>query len=504
MKDGQSIVDILYETAKNCGSKTALIYQDQSYSYDAFITHVEEVAAGIDALGLRRGMRAAIMLPNTPEYAFLYFALMRQGIEIIPLNILLKSTELNHILGDSEAHAIIAWDRFANVIIPAVEDLDNCKYQLYIGDSTPQGGINLGEIWRKNRPVPARAEINSEDIALIFYSAGIGGQARGATHTNESLVLTVQSIAETFLFSHTDTVLAALPLFNTLGMIVAMIVPLAVGAIFVLHPKFESSKVVHALSQNQVTVLPGVPSIFDSILGDLPENAENLKLRLCISSGAPLSQQSFFHIKNRLNVPIIEGYGLSECSPLVAANRIYREQKYGTVGWPLPEVDLKIVDDQQQQVAPGDIGEIMIRSKQVMKYYLNRPEATKSVFHRGWLNTGDVGKIDSDGYLCLVDRKKDLILRGGFHVYPKEIEIILNAHPKVLQSAVIGDTSGNSNEQITAFIVVKPGRKTGIEEIREYCLDKMAAYKCPDQVKFLARLPRSSSGKILKRALRDS
>ena len=280
---------------------------------------------------------------------------------------------------------------------------------------------------------------------MIFYSAGIGGQARGAAHTNESLLLTVQSIVETFLFSHTDNVLATLPLFNTLGMIAAMNVPLAVGATFILHPKFESKKVIQALRENQVTVLPGVPSIFDSILQDLPDLSKNIKLRLCISSGAPLSAKSFSDIRHKLNVPIIEGYGLSECSPLVAANRIYREQKQGTVGWPLPEVDLKIVDNEMQQVPPGDIGEILIRSKQVMKYYLNRPEATKSVLHKGWLNTGDVGKIDRDGYLCLIDRKKDLILRGGFHVYPKEIEIILNAHPQVLQSAVIGVASENSS-----------------------------------------------------------
>ncbi|KAA3616539.1 MAG: hypothetical protein DWQ05_12475 [Calditrichaeota bacterium] len=503
MTSGNSIVDFLYENAKTYGNNTALRYQNQSYTFNEFITHVEEVAAGIDALGLRRGMRAAIMLPNTPDYAFLYYALLRQGIEIIPLNILLKSTELNHILGDSEAHAIIAWDKFANVIIPAVEDLDNCKYQLYIGDSTPQGGINLGEIWRKTRPVPARAEVNDDDVALVFYTAGIGSQARGAALSNISLVQTVQNIAETFLFNSADHVLAALPLFNSFGQILAMNVPLSVGGSFVLLPKFESDRVIEAIEKGKITVLPGVPSIFDTVLDGMPDGPIEHNLRLCLSSGAPLSERTFTQFQKKLKVPIIEGYGLSECSPLVASNRIYREQKHGTVGWPLPEIDLKIVDDEQHQVAPGDIGEIMIRSKQVMKYYLNRPEATKAVFSNGWLNTGDVGKIDADGYLCLVDRKKDLILKGGFHVYPKEIEKVLNAHPKVQQSAVVGIAKNDSHECITAFLVLKPGEKATADELKEYCTDKMAAYKCPEKFDFLDQLPRSSSGKILKRALRE-
>ncbi|MCA9732505.1 MAG: AMP-binding protein [Deferribacteres bacterium] len=503
MSNCRSIVDLLYDNVKIYGKKIALKYGEKTYTFEEFKVHVEEVAAGIDALGLRRGMRAAIMLPNKPEFAFLYYALLRQGIEIIPLNILNKSTELNHILNDSKADAIIAWDKFADVIIPAVEGLEKCKYQLYIGNSTPQGGINLEEIWRKNRPTPARAEIKTDDIALIFYTAGVGEQARGAALSNDSVMLTVQSIAETFLFNSADKVLATLPLFNTLGQFVAMNVPIAIGATIVLHPKFESERVIEALIKDEITVLPGVPSIFDSILEELPEQSIAHNLRLCLSSGAPLSENTFTQFQNRLNVPIIEGYGLSECSPLVTSNRIYREQKHGTVGWPLPDVDLKIVDDQQRDVLQGEIGEILIRSKQVMCYYLNRPQATKAVLNDGWLKTGDVGRIDADGYLCLVDRKKDLILKGGFHVYPKEIELILNAHPKVMQSAVVGQTTSDSNECITAFILLRPGEQATIAELRSYCLEKMAAYKCPEKFEFRDQFPKSSTGKILKRALRE-
>ncbi|KAA3658805.1 MAG: hypothetical protein DWQ10_10365 [Calditrichaeota bacterium] len=298
--------------------------------------------------------------------------------------------------------------------------------------------------------------------------------------------------------------MATLPLFNTLGQFVAMNVPIAVGASIVLHSKFDSRFVLDAIENEKITVFPGVPTIFDAILKDLPEHSFDQNLRLCLSSGAPLSEYTFTQFQNKLNVPIIEGYGLSECSPLVTSNRIYREQKHGTVGWPLPDVDLKIVDEKQQEVLPGEIGEIMIRSKQVMRFYLNNPQTTKEVLHDDWLNTGDVGKLDKDGYLCLVDRKKDLILKGGFHVYPKEIEAILNEHPKVLQSAVIGQTTIDSNECITAYVLLQPGERARVEELKHYCAENLAAYKCPEKIEFRDELPKSSSGKILKRALKGS
>ncbi len=496
------IVDKLYCSAKNHPERPAFCFEGDSVTYRELIDRVEQYAAAIDALGLNKGKRVALMLPNIPEFVFLYYALLRQGLEIIPLNIMLKSGEIRYILEDSEAVSIIAWDKFSGQVTAAVEGLDTCKYQLYIGTEVPGGGLNLTEFGAQRRSVPPACELEGEDSAVIFYTAGTTGNPKGAVLSHAGIASTVQGIAENFLVTASDCVLAVLPLFHALGQMVTMNVPLSSGASFSLHLKFDKDAFLHSFRQDAITVIVGVPALFEAILSQ-PELKDSLaKLRLCISSGAPLQPDLQERFQETFGVPILQGYGLSECSPLVTSNRIYREQRAGTVGLPVPENEVAIFDDHGRQLPVGEVGEIGIRSPSVMKYYLNRPEATRAVIRDGWLMTGDVGKIDTDGYLHLVDRKKDIILKCGFHVYPREVERVLLAHQKVAQTAVIGIKSQRHGEEVKAFVVLKKGEKCTAKELIDYCNEKMAAYKCPGVIEFVPELPRGSTGKVLKKELK--
>ncbi|HHL73900.1 MAG TPA: long-chain fatty acid--CoA ligase [Bacteroidetes bacterium] len=496
------IVDKLYHSAQEFPDRTAFVYENSPVSYSELLDRVEQYAAAIDALGLTRGKRVALMLPNIPEFVYLYYALLRQGLEVIPLNIMLKAGEIRYILEDSESASIIAWDRFSTQVTAAVDGLDSCKYQLYIGTEAPGSGLNLTEFGAQRRSVPPACELEGEDPAVIFYTAGTTGNPKGAVLSHAGIASTVQGISETFFFTHTDRVFAVLPLFHALGQMLTMNVPIATGAAFALHPRFDRETIEQFFQNDAITVIVGVPALFEAIQSR-PEIKEYLSdLRLCISSGAPLPQEIQTGFIEVFGIAILQGYGLSECSPLVTCNRIYREQRAGTVGLPVPENEVAIFDDDGRQRPTGEVGEIGIRSPSVMKYYLNRPQATRSVIRDGWLMTGDVGKIDTDGYLHLVDRKKDIILKCGFHVYPREVERVLLAHQKVAQAAVVGVKSPRIGEDVKAFVVLKQGEQCSSAELIDYCNEKMAAYKCPGIIEFVSELPLGSTGKVLKKDLK--
>ncbi|MFQ5632176.1 MAG: AMP-binding protein, partial [bacterium] len=493
-----------YESKQSQEDKTAFIAQGKPVSYSDFIAQVEESAKALITSGIQAGYTVALMLPNVLEYCILYFALLRQGARIIPINIMLKADELRYILEDSQAEAIIAWDKFTDQVNQASEGLPANKNKYFIAGSAVEGKLSLHKSIATdlNTPPPEPAQLQKDDDALVFYTAGTTATPKGAVLTHESVSCTVRSIWETLLITESDTVLAVLPLFHPFGQMATLNTPLAAGSTIVLLAKLDIEEILAAIEKYEITCLIAVPLVFDEIARRMPSEEKLKSIRLCIAGGAPLKDETYDIFHNQYNLTILEGYGIVECSPLVSCSRIYRQRRRGSVGLPLPDIEAVIFNGNHTPVSPGEIGEIGIRSKSLMRGYINRTISTPKTLQDDWFLTGDMGMMDSDGYLYLIDRKSDMILKDGFFISPLEIEKVLNAHHKVQLAAAIGLSNKTHGEIIRAFVVPKAGATLNAQELSQYCSQYIPKFKCPDEIDIVEDLPRTATGKVLKRELR--
>jgi long-chain acyl-CoA synthetase len=364
----------------------------------------------------------------------------------------------------------------------------------------------MGQLMNGQSPANHTVQTRPEDTAVILYTSGTTGKPKGAELTHFNMFYNARASVDLFGFSPEDRQLIVLPLFHSFGQTVQMNAGILAGATTFLQPRFDPQAVFASLKDDNISVFAGVPTMYWAMLnykeGEQFTGAIKENLRLCVSGGSSLPLKVLEDFEARYGVPILEGYGLSECSPVVSFNHLDRERKAGSIGTPIWGVQMMVADENGNAVEDGEKGELLVRGHNVMKGYFNKPEANEMTLANDWLHTGDVATRDEDGYYFIVDRTKDMIIRGGFNVYPREIEEQMMQHPAVSMVAVIGIPDDENGEEIKAFTVLKEGQQVSADELREWCKEKMAAYKYPRQIEFRDNLPMSATGKILKKELK--
>jgi long-chain acyl-CoA synthetase len=453
------------------------------------------VAVWLRRRGITAGDRVGLMAPNTLEFIELYYGILRAGAIVVPMNPQFKSREVEFYLADSAAALALAWHDVAD---QAAKGAARAGTDLVVIEPSDLGG-RLG----KSDPDPAIADRAPSDTAVILYTSGTTGQPKGAELTHANLLSNVEVTRTTLLdLRPWDVVLGALPLFHSFGQTVGMGCTTASGACLTLLPRFDPVRALEIIKRDQVTVFMGVPTMYAAILHSASGGAGDVtSLRLCVSGGASMPAEVMRAFEERFGCVILEGYGLSETSPVASFNHPDRERKPGTIGQAIAGTEMRVQNDEGDPLPPGEIGEIAIRGHNVMKGYWRRPEDTAQVLAGGWLRTGDLGHADPEGYFSIVDRKKDMIIRGGFNIYPREIEEVLYEHPAVAEAAVIGVPDPLLGEEVAAVVRLRPGVSVDSGELRDFVKRQLAAYKYPRHVWIADELPHGGSGKILKRAI---
>jgi long-chain acyl-CoA synthetase len=492
----QNLARILTETAAKHGDRTAFKLDDIELSYAMLDETSARVAALLKAKAVEPGDRVGLMLPNLPYFPAIYYGILRAGAVVIPINVLLKEREVSYYLGDSGAKLLFAWHDFAGA---AEAGADNAGAECIL--------VKPGEFEQlllAQEPDRELAERSGDDTAVILYTSGTTGQPKGAELTHENLYRNCSMTSTTLgEFSHEDVLLGALPLFHSFGQSCTMNSAVSVGATVTMIPRFDPEKALEMLSRDKVTVFLGVPTMYNAMLhAKGADTADASTLRLCMSGGAAIPVELIRGFEEKFECAILEGYGLSETSPVASFNHPDRERKPGSIGTPIEGVEMQVWDDQGNEVPQGEVGEIVIRGHNVMKGYWQRAEATAAAIDSdGWFRTGDMAKMDEDGYFFIVDRKKDLIIRGGYNVYPREVEEVLYEHPAIQEAAVVGVPDESLGEEVGAVVVLKEGESLDAQGVKAYVKEQVAAYKYPRKVWFVDELPKGPTGKILKREI---
>ena len=500
-----SIGDLVRTTAARAPDRTALIFHDQHIKYAEVDREIERAAAGFASLGIKPGDRVAVLVHNVPHFVYAYHGLLRAGAVMIPLNTMYTSEEVSYILSDSDARAVVVAEPFAATVEGLRYTLPMLEHVIVAGSQAPIGTMTWEQMLGRSGEAPAVTP-GDDDLAVIAYTSGTTGKPKGAMLTHGNLAANLDQMAEAPQLAEgaDDVVLLALPMFHIYALNVILGLTLREGAAAVLMERFDALASLDAVEKHRVTILFGAPPMFIAWLNTPGVDRYDLSsVRLAVSGAAPLPGQVLEDFRRRLGVTIWEGYGLTETAPAVTSNAMGDRAKPGSIGKPLPGVEVRIVDTSGEDVEDGDPGEILVRGPNVFKGYWRQQEASDEAIREGWFRTGDVGYADEDGYIFLVDRKKDLIIVSGFNVYPREVEDALYRHPKVADAAVIGVPNPYTGEGVKAFVVLKPGESATEEDIVDFCRRYLARFKCPGVVEFVKELPTLPTGKVLKRALRE-
>ena len=490
-----NLADNLIRTSQAFPDRPAVRLDETVLSYEDLDRGSARVAGLLSERGLRAGDRVAVMLPNEPTFAVIYYGVLRAGGIVVPMNPLLKAREVAYYLHDSGARLIFAGPSSADAVQAGVVETGA---DAVIVDERFPGLLQAAD---PVADVVARADT---DTAVILYTSGTTGQPKGAelTHGNLSTNVTVTA-TDLIQVRAEDVIFGGLPLFHSFGQTCGLNTAVYAGACLTLVSRFTPDKALQVIARDRVTVFEGVPTMYVALLAAPDRTAYDVSsLRVCVSGGAALPVEVLRGFEANFGCVILEGYGLSETSPVASFNHPDRVRKPGSIGTPIRGVEMRVVDGDGQDVKAGDVGEIAIRGDNLMKGYWRRAEATAEAIPDGWFRSGDLGRIDDDGYYVIVDRKKELIIRGGYNVYPREIEEVLYEHPAVAEAAVIGVPDLTLGEEVGAAVVLKPGAGVTAEEIRDFVKAQVAAYKYPRHVWLLAALPKGPTGKVLKREIR--
>ena len=516
-----NLASALEHSARMLPERIALTCGQTSLTYAQLDEQATRVAAGLQALGIAPGDHVALTSPNLPLFPIAYYGILKAGAVVVPLNVLLKSREIAYHLRDSGAKAIIVFEGTPELPLAAMAkaacDEAQCSNLIVMpagGAASPiDGAMTLaGLVALGGTAASPTRRRKPEDTAVILYTSGTTGHPKGAELTHENMLLNAIATRDMYLPAmrggfDQDVALVTLPLFHSTAQTCLMNAGFVGGFRLVLLPRFDPAAVLDTMLREEIGFWIGVPTMYWGLLQYLRQHEYDpapiaRHLRLCVSGGAAMPLEVMRGFETLFGVRILEGYGLSETSPVACFNQLHRPTRPGTVGQPIFGVEVRCVDDEDRFVAVGETGEIVIRGPNVMKGYLNRPEATDEAMRHGWFHTGDIGAIDAEGYVTIVDRKKDMIIRGGFNVYPREIEEVMLTHPGVGLAAVIGVPDERLGEEVKAFVVRRPGTDVSEQDLVEWCREQMAAYKYPRHIEFREALPVSATGKILKRELK--
>jgi long-chain acyl-CoA synthetase len=492
---GRNLASFLVDSASEHGDRTALKLDDASVTYDQLDEGSARVAALLEAKGFQPGDRVGIMLPNVPYFALAYYGVLRAGGVVVPMNVLLKGREVSFYLEDPGAKLVFAWHDFADAANQGAEEAGAEVISVAPGE--------FEKLLAEHDPKRDVAEVDGDDTAVILYTSGTTGKPKGAELTHSNLTENVRVTAETLAqVTEEDVILGALPLFHSFGQTCGLNTAIYKGACLTLIPRFEPAKALEIIQRDGVTIFEGVPTMYTAMLHcDKRDEYDTSSVRLCISGGSAMPVEVMRGFEEAFDCKVLEGYGLSETSPVASFNHPDRERKPGSIGTPIEGVEMKVVDEDGGDVEQGEVGEIVIKGHNVMKGYWNREDATKEAIKDGWFHSGDMGKIDEDGYFEIVDRKKEMIIRGGYNVYPREIEEVLYEHEAVEACAVVGVPDDKMGEEVGAAIVLKQGQDVSEDEIRDYVKNEVANYKYPRRIWFVDELPMGPTGKILKREI---
>jgi long-chain acyl-CoA synthetase len=482
-----NLAELLTDTAARSPERTAVKLDERELSYVELDQVSARVAGLLRAKGVQPGDRVGVMLPNVPYFAVVYYGILRAGGVVVPMNVLLKEREVAYYLADSAARLLFAWHGFAEAAHAGSDEAQADCLLVEPGDFEALLG--------RSERVREVVERNSADTAVILYTSGTTGTPKGAELTHGNLRRNAEISAGLFGVDSETVTLGALPLFHSFGQTCGLNATVGAGGCLTLVPRFDPGRALEVIERDRVTVFEGVPTMYAALLNHPHrERFDTTTLRVCVSGGAAMPVEVMRAFEQAFGCAVLEGYGLSETSPVASFNHPDRERKPGSIGTPVDGVEMKIVGE-------DEIGEIAIRGHNVMKGYWRRAEATAEAIRGGWFHTGDLARIDEDGYFFIVDRKKDMVIRGGYNVYPREVEEVLYEHPAVREAAVIGVPHPELGEEVAAAVVLAPGASVEEAEIVGFVKAQVAAYKYPRLVWFVDELPKGATGKILKREI---
>jgi long-chain acyl-CoA synthetase len=489
-----NLAENLVRTADAYPDHIAVKLDDAVVPYGVLADAAARVAGWLGALGVRPGDRVAVSLPNIPQMPIIYYGILWAGGVVVPMNPLYKGREFAYVLQDADAKAFFAWDGVGEEASKGAADAGVEYVSVSATEFVPE---------LMTHEPGAFADRDDSDTAIVLYTSGTTGSPKGAELTHANMQRNAEISVGLVDTKPGDVVFGGLPLFHSFGQTVGMNASVLAGATMTLIPRFEPTKALEILQRDKVTIMLGVPTMYVALLQH-PDKADYdlSSLRVCASGGASLPVEVLRGFEQAFGAVILEGYGLSETSPVASFNHADRERKPGSIGQPVDGVEFRLIDDEWNEITEvGAIGEIAIKGHNVMKGYLGKPDATAWAIRDGWFRTGDLARRDDEGYYYIVDRAKDMIIRGGYNVYPREIEEVLYEHPAVATAAVVGIPHPELGEEVAAAITLKPGTTATEEELREFCKERVAAYKYPRRVWVTSELPMGPTGKILKREI---
>lgn len=510
-----NLATMLRESASASPDRPCLYFAGHPVTYRQVDQESTAFARGLRALGLGKDDVLAMSLPNLPEFVIAYFGALKAGVVVMPLNPLLKSAELAYHLADSGARHLVCYEP----LVPVAQGADVPGLEVHVvpvpgadAAPSPAGTHAFADLLRHGEPDEVeriKGDIeptSADDTAVLLYTSGTTGKPKGAELSHFQLYMNCTVGSELFGVRHDDVAFGGLPLFHVYGLSSVLNNAVRVGSAVSLMPRFEGQAALDQIAADGVTVMVGVPTMYAAILAADRTGRDLSRLRIGNSGGAPMPAELLRAFEEAFGVVILEGYGLSETASAASFNRSVDDRRFMSVGRPMWGVEMRVVDEHDRPLPPGpdNVGEIVLRGHNVITRYRNRPEETAEAFRNGWFHTGDLGYVDEDGYLFIVDRKKDLVIRGGFNVYPREVEEVLYAHPAVAEAAVIGVPDDLLGEEVAAVVALRPDVTTTPDELVTYCAERLAAYKYPRVVRIVDELPKGPSGKILKAELRVS
>lgn len=498
----------LDQTAERYPDTVAAILDERKVTYAELASAARRVANVLKSKGIGYGDKVAMMIPNTPHFPIIYYGILQAGATVVPVNVLYTKAEIQHYLEDSECKAFFAFQLFEGEARKAFLSVETCDHFVVVGPMTWLEAPEVGENFM-HLVMAADTEFNTvqtmpDDTAAIMYTSGTTGTPKGAELTHFNMFFNAYYAGTVLTKAEPgDVALATLPLFHSFGQTCVMNNCILIGGTMTMLPRFETQKAMEIIARDKVGLIALVPTMYAFML-NMPdwEQYDFSTLKMAVSGGSALPGDVHRRFQERYGVTILEGYGLSETSPIVSFTRDGEEVRVGSIGKPIWGVDMRVMREDGTFADVGETGEIVVRGHNIMKGYYNRPEATREAIVDGWFHTGDIGKYDEDGYCFIVDRKKDLIIRGGMNIYPREIEEVLYGHPKVLEAAVVGVPDEMRGEEVKVFVSPKEDEEIAPEEIIEYLKERMAKYKWPKEVEVMPELPKGPTGKILKRELK--
>ncbi len=502
-----NLAAMLHEAARTHPEKPALLFDGGSVSYAELDAASDRFAVGLRTRGLAPGDAVGLQLPNLPQFVIAYYGILKAGCVVVPMNVLFKTGEIGYILGDSGARLFVTWAGSAEEAAKAAADTG--IQELYVVSLPGMPRPDVGRPFEQLLATPVQGrpplyQTDPGDTAVIIYTSGTTGRPKGAELSHFCMFLNCDTPGRLFGIREDDIAAVALPLFHIYGQSSVMNLVIRFGGTMSLIPRFDATKMLETIQRDRITVFDGVPTMFIA-LNNHPDKLkyDRSSLRVCVSGGAPIPAEVLDEFERTFGVAILEGYGLSETASTTSFNFSEEVRRVYSVGKAIYGVDVEIWDDGNNQLPAGKeyVGEVMIRGTNLFTRYHNNPEATAKAFTDGWFHTGDLGYIDEDGFIFIVDRKTDMIIRGGYNVYPREIEDVIYTHPAVAEAAVIGVPDERLGQEVKAYVALRPGQRATEAEIIDYVKERVASYKYPRSVEFREHLPMNATGKIVKREL---